>query len=88
MGFKLFKKIKSLTFSQFSSEFSTSLPLAIPSRTQTSADFAFETFIELSQSLPNVLPNFPIFQKKLRVLIEATKSVLDPQGKTSILKLH
>jgi hypothetical protein len=74
------KIVQELTFSQFSSEFSTSLPLAIPSRVHTTADLAFETLIELSQSIPNVLSNFPIFQKKLRVLIEATKSVLDPSG--------
>lgn len=42
--------------------------------------YALQNLLDLQQSLPGVLPNYPSLQSILKVLIEATTAVLDPTG--------
>lgn len=45
-----------------------------------SAIFAIENLQDLLAALPDVLPAFPVLQKKLKVLVEASLFVVDKTG--------
>jgi hypothetical protein len=51
-------------------------------RSQTQV-LALQNLLDLQQSLPGVLPNYASLQSILKVLIEATFAVLDPNATTT-----